>query len=150
MKRYPCDDNIDFCQYYNFQEPYSTLYREDYYNDESAGYIGDIPIFDENVTEIMNLIETGYANLYQLLISRGMSQGGTEYLFRYIVYFTIINAERFPGSEMQRAYAIFSALRSLEPWIFSSFASTYLPPYTIDSIIMTIIMFTLRKISTPE
>lgn len=150
MKRYPCHDDIDFCPYYDFQEPHYDLYREDYYNDEGAGYIGGMPIFDENVTEIMNLIETGYANLYQLLISRGMSQGGIRYLFRYIVYFTINNAERFPGSEMQRAYAIFNALRSLEPWVFSSFASTYLPAYTIDSIIMTIIMFTLRRISTPE
>ena len=105
--------------------------------------------YEENVTEVMNLINTRFANIYAELMSHGMSQGGIRYLFRYIVYYTMSNAARYPGSESEKAYAIFYSLRSLEPWVFTSFASTYISPYRIDYIIMLIIVFTLRSMDTP-
>jgi hypothetical protein len=119
---------------------------EEYDYDGSEAGMG---IYERNITEIMNLIGYRYANFYQLLISRGMSQGGIRDIFRYIVYFTVSNVDMYAGNETQKAYAIFYALRSQEPWVFSSFATTGLPAATLDSIIFTIILFTIRRISTP-
>ncbi|MFL0246465.1 hypothetical protein [Candidatus Clostridium stratigraminis] len=78
-----------------------------------------------------------------------MSRGGIRYLFRYIVYFTISNADKYLGNETEKAYAILNALRREEPWLLSSLQSSYIPEDIITYIITTIIMFTLENISTP-
>jgi hypothetical protein len=152
MKDYYLHDYSSFPQYYDPEEledvDYIEGFRQEEYEEEE-GYFSGMEIYQKNVTEIMNIIDTRFANLYGELMFHGMSQGGIRELFRYIVYFTINNEGRYPGNEMQKAYAVFYALRSLQPWVFSSFASTYLPAYRIDYIIMTIIMFTLRMISSP-
>jgi mannose-6-phosphate isomerase-like protein (cupin superfamily) len=67
----------------------------------------------------------------------------------YIVYYTINNADRYSGDETQKAYAIYNDLRTLEPWVFSSVESDYVPADRLDYIILTIIMFTLRNIDIP-
>lgn len=151
MKDYYCHDDANYWNYYDFQEPYDMEHVEWFREEENEdeGYEVGMEIYEKNVTEIMNAIDARYANFYNELMTYGMSQGGIRYLFRYIVYYTVNNAARYPGNETQKAYYIFYALRSLEPWVFSSFASTYISPYRIDYIILTIIMFTLRMISTP-
>lgn len=149
MKGYHCYGNNNFMQYYNPQEPYNRGYREMFFDEEDEMHEGDMAIYEENVTEIMERIEARYANFYSELMSLGVSQGEIQYLFRYIVYYTLNNADRYSGDETQKAYAIYNDLRTLEPWVFSSVESAYVPANRLDYIIMTIIMFTLRNIDIP-
>jgi mannose-6-phosphate isomerase-like protein (cupin superfamily) len=149
MKGYPCHGNNNFMPYYNQKQPYNMRYGNVFSNEEDEGYEDGMRIYEENVTEIMERIEARYANFYSELMYHGVSQGEIEYLFRYIVYYTISNTDRYSGDERQKAVAIYNDLRRLEPWVFSSLESAYVPANRLDYIIMTIIMFTLRNIDIP-
>jgi hypothetical protein len=145
MSSYYNNNYSDFLPYYKSSRRW---FREQ--GEEDYGYAAGMNIYHEDVTEILDLVERQYSSTYGELMFYGMSEGGISYIFRYIIYYTISNAGRYPGNELQKSYPIFNALQSQEPWIFNSLATTYLPHPRINYIIMTIIMFTLRAISTPQ
>lgn len=145
MRTYPYVDNCSNLPYY---KPSRRWFRE--YNEEGNGYAAGMNIYNENVTEILELVDSQFASIYGELMFYGMSEGVIRDIFRYIIYYTINNAGRYPGNDLQKAYPLFNALMSQEPWIFNSLATTYLPYPRINYIIMSIIMFTLRTMSNPQ
>ncbi|OFI06680.1 hypothetical protein CLOACE_08350 [Clostridium acetireducens DSM 10703] len=106
----------------------------------------------KDIDKIMELINSRYASIYSELRGYRMNYIIVNNIFRALVSFTVSNASKYTGTVSQKTDAIFNDFIKQYPWVRGLFLGYGVPLNRANTIMKTIIRFTLENLSdtTPK
>ncbi|OPJ55934.1 hypothetical protein [Alkalithermobacter paradoxus] len=134
---------------FNIMSYYHSLYSRSGKNLESE-YTDILRQGTEDIDKIINELEGQFSYMYTETSKLGLNNMAMRVLLRFIVRYTLDNANKYKGSIEERSQRLLNDLRKDNPWIFFTLRAYGIPPRVIDQAVLGIISFVLSYIDRPS